>query len=161
MKRHLSSIAILLCTLNAYAGGNKIGDQVRNVSGEDKVMNAAIAQARATFDSFLKVARNPPPGTSAFRIKARVSDEHGNEYLWFMPFREIDGGFAGVLANDPQLITSLKPGSTYGIRREQITDWGYVQDGKQKGSFTVCALFHTMERKQVERYKRDHGFECK
>ncbi len=156
----LRYLVLTLC-LTANAEAQKIDDQTRLISGQDRAMNAAIAEARKTLDEFLALAKNPPQGASGFRIKAMVSDETGIEHLWFAPFKEVTGGFAGVLVNEPTVIKSMKYGSVYGIRREQITDWGYVQDGKQKGSFTVCALFLTMDKATVERYKSDHGFECK
>ena len=152
-------LALTFCT-SALAEDEKIGDQTHSVSAQDKAMNAAIAQAQKTLDEFLAIAKNPPPGASGFKIKAMVSDDSGIEHLWFAPFKEVKGGFAGVLVNEPTTIKSMQYGSVYGIRREQITDWGYVQDGKQIGSFTVCALFLTMDRTTVERYKRDHGFVC-
>jgi hypothetical protein len=64
------------------------------------------------------------------------------------------GGFAGVLANDPSVIKSVSAGKVYAFKREQISDWGYQQDGKQFGSFTVCAMFKTMPADDVARYKR-------
>ncbi len=155
----LRCLVLTLC-LTAHAEAQKIDDQTRLISGQDRAMNAAIAEARKTLDEFLALAKNPPQGASGFKIKAMVSDENGIEHLWFSPFKEVAGGFAGVLVNEPTIIKSMKYGSVYGIRREQITDWGYVQDGKQKGSFTVCALFLTMDKVTVERYKSDHGFEC-
>ncbi len=152
-------LALTFCT-SAFAEDEKIGDQTQFVSGQDEAMNAAISKAKKTLDEFLAIAKNPPPGASGFKIKAMVSDGSGIEHLWFAPFKEVKGGFAGVLVNEPTMIKSMKYGSVYGIRREQITDWGYVQDGKQIGSFTVCALFLRMDKATVERYKRDHGFVC-
>jgi uncharacterized protein YegJ (DUF2314 family) len=35
-----------------------------------------------------------------------------------------------------------------------------VQDGKQKGSYTVCVMFKHMPAADVQRYRRDYGFEC-
>lgn len=35
-----------------------------------------------------------------------------------------------------------------------------LDDFWQIGSFTVCALFKTMDEKIVEQYKRQHGFVC-
>ena len=147
--------------LSVGAQAGKIGDQVEWAATNDQAMKAAIAHARATLDPFLALATSPPSGATDFKIKARVSDDVGIEHLWFTPFKEVKGGFAGILANDPQVIKSMQSGSVYVVRREQITDWGYVQNGKQKGSFTVCVLFQSMDQAVVERYKRDHGFECK
>jgi len=65
--------------------------------------------------------------------------------------------FEAKHAHDPDIGTCRPARST---KREQISDWGYVLNGKQIGSYTVCVLFKTMPEKDVARYKRDHGFSC-
>jgi uncharacterized protein YegJ (DUF2314 family) len=75
--------------------------------------------------------------------------------------KELEGGFAGVLANEPSTVTSMQHGEVYTFTRKQITDWDYVLDGEQHGSFTVCALFQFMDKDLVQTYKDDHGFVCK
>lgn len=158
--RYFLAIACLVASIAAQAEENKVGDQVYMAAASDKAMNTAIAHARETLDQFLAIAKDPPPGASDFKLKVMVSDTKGVEHLWFRPFKEIKGGFAGVLADDPEVIQSMESGKVYGFRREQITDWGYTQNGKQKGSFTVCVLFQSMNKVTVERYKHDYGFEC-
>ena len=138
----------------------KIGDQIRYVDEQDKAMSEAIQKAKNQLDGFLEIAENPPIGASDFKLKVMISDSNGVEHLWFTPFKEIEGGYAGVLANEPGVIKSAEYGRPYAFKRDQITDWGYVRDGKQIGSFTICALFKTMNKDLVEQYKNDHGFTC-
>lgn len=158
MKRAiLVLLAVFSCHLFAQ---EKIGDQVRTISGQDKAMQAAIEKARNGLEAFFETAKNPPEGAKDFKLKVMVSDDSGIEHLWFSPFKEVKGGYAGVLVNDPNLISTMKFGEVYAFRKSQITDWGYVQNGKQIGSYTVCVLFKTMEKSVVEQYKRDHGFVC-
>lgn len=160
--RHAAVVWILtlLAGGDAAHAAEPIGDQTRLVNERDPAMNAAIAEARRTLDNFLAVSRQPPPGASGFKLKVMLSDEHGTEHVWFIAFKEIDGGFAGVLANEPRVVTSVTAGKVYPFKREQVSDWGYVLDGKQIGSYTVCALFKTMPPELVARYKQDHGFVC-
>lgn len=139
---------------------DKIDDQVRFISEQDKAMNAAIAEARSRLGEFFSIANSPPEGADDFKLKVKVSDDSGIEHLWFSPFKEIEGGYAGVLVNEPNVISSMKYGEVYAFREVQITDWGYVLNDKQVGSYTVCVLFQTMEKSVVEKYKRDHGFVC-
>jgi uncharacterized protein YegJ (DUF2314 family) len=159
-KLALTSLAIACLAFSAHAQEGKIGDQVCHVSAEDRAMLAAIAHAQDTLDQFLTQAKNPPPGSSNFKLRVMVSEEDRVEHLWFTPFKEVPGDFAGVLANEPTHFKSMQQGAVYGFRKEQITDWGYVQDGKQKGSLTICVLFQNMDKATVDRYKKDHGFEC-
>lgn len=139
---------------------DKIDDQVRFISEQDKAMNEAIATARSKLDEFFAAVENPAKGAEGFKLKVMVSDESGVEHLWFSPFKEIKGGYAGVLVNEPNIIKSMKYGEVYAFRESQITDWGYVLNSKQVGSYTVCVLFQTMDKKVVEKYKKDHGFLC-
>nr|WP_315468496.1 DUF2314 domain-containing protein [uncultured Undibacterium sp.] len=150
----------ILIISNPCAATDKIDDRTVKVSEQDKNMNLAIAEARRTLDGFLALSKKPPEGASNFKLKVMVSDEGGVEHFWFIPFKEIKDGFAGVLANDPQVIKSVVAGKVYAFKREQITDWGYELNGKQIGSYTVCALFKSMPKADVVRYKKDHGFVC-
>ena len=159
MKKYLFGL-VLLASSNCVLA-EKIADQVKSVSQDDTNMNLAIAQARKTLDDFLVLSKKPPKGASNFRLKVKLSDENGVEHFWFLPFKEIEGGFAGVLANDPEVIKSVVAGNVYAFKREQITDWGYELNGKQIGSFTVCVLFKTMTKDEVKRYKQDYGYDCK
>lgn len=152
--------AVVLAATNLCAANDKIDDRTIKVSEQDRNMNLAIAEARRTLDDFLVLSKKPPEGASNFKLKVMLSDEMGVEHFWFIPFKEIKEGFAGVLANDPQVIKSVVAGKVYAFKREQITDWGYELNGKQIGSFTVCALFKTMPKAEVARYKKDHGFVC-
>ena len=158
MKRSIIGLLIVL-SLQVFAD-EKIDDQVRLISEQDKAMNKAIATARSKLKEFFKVAEDPPTGADGFKLKVMVSDDSGVEHLWFSPFKEIEGGYAGVLVNEPSTIKSMEYGKVYAFRESQITDWGYVLNGKQIGSYTVCVLFKSMEKSVVEQYKRDHGFTC-
>ena len=158
MKRALFLLMLAL-SFNTFAE-DKIDDQVLFISEQDKAMNSAIAEARRRLGEFFAIAKNPPAGAEGFKLKVMVSDDSGVEHLWFSPFKEIEGGYAGVLVNEPNIIESMKHGEVYAFRESQITDWGYVLNGKQIGSYTVCVLFKTMEKSVVEQYKRDHGFDC-
>ena len=138
----------------------RVGDRVVQVSNEDREMNAAIRKARATLDTFLATARKPPPGTSDFKLKVRFSDANGSEHMWVIPFRQVGARFEGRLSNTPEIIENLQNGQTVRFGRADISDWGYMKDGQQIGSYTVCALFKSMPAADVQRYKQDHGFVC-
>jgi uncharacterized protein YegJ (DUF2314 family) len=140
-------------------GAEKV-DQTVLIRTEDKEMNDAIAKAQATLDDFLKIKTNPPAGASGFKIKVRITDAHGTEHMWVTPLKQTDTGFTGVLADEPEYITSVKNGQLLNFSRADVSDWGYVLNGKQKGSFTVCVVFKHMLASEVEQYRRDYGFEC-
>ena len=135
-------------------------DQMILIQDADAEMNAAIAHAQATLDEFLQVKANPPNGASGFKIKVKISDSHGTEHIWVSPFDQADSGFVGILAGDPEIVRSVSNGQRLTFSRGDVSDWGYVLDGKQKGSFTVCVVFRHMPVAEVEQYRQRYGFEC-
>ena len=135
-------------------------DETVRIRAEDEGMVAAIARAQATLDDFLRIAALPPKGTSGFRLKVRFQDARGVEHMWVTPFEQTAHGFSGELADEPEYVKGLVNGQQVTFTRAEISDWGYVLDGKQKGSFTVCVLFKHMPVAEVEQYRRDDGLEC-
>jgi len=158
MKRVLLNLLLLLPSL--ALAQERIDDQVIMISEQDNAMNIAIQKAQSTLKDFFKVVENPTDGAEGFKLKVMVSDQDGVEHLWFSPFKKVEGGYVGVLVNEPNIISSMSYGKVYAFKENQITDWGYVDKGKQVGSFTVCALFKTMDKSVVKQFKNDHGFVC-
>ena len=150
-------LALLLLTATANA---QIGDRVVRVPNENKDMAAAIAKAQGSLDTFLALYAKPPAGAEQFRLKVKVTDDNGSEHFWVIPFKQTGTGFTGTIANDPDIVESVENGDEITFERTDISDWGYVQNGKQKGSFTVCAMFKSMPAKVVTQYREQHGFEC-
>jgi uncharacterized protein YegJ (DUF2314 family) len=152
-------LVILLC-LSVAASADPVPDQTLGVRSENQEMNAAIGAAQATLDDFLKLSANPPMGASRFKLKVKITDQHGTEVMWVAPFRQTDAGFVGRLADEPEVVTSVRNGQEFAFTRSQIADWGYALNGKQKGSFTVCVMFKHMPAAEVQKYRDDYGFEC-
>lgn len=156
----LSDLALTQPRLETENQAKRDEDEVVLVGTNDPTMVAAIRAARASLDRFLATAAAPPPGTSEFRLKVMVRDGGGTEHFWVSPFRVTPGGFEGTLANSPRVVRNVRAGQLYRFTRDEISDWGYLRDGRQVGSFTVCALFPSMPRDQAEYYRRNHGFDC-
>lgn len=158
MKKLTAVAAMFALAASAHAG--KIQDRVVKANDDGPVMSAAIAKAQSSLDGFLATYAKPPAGAENFRLKVRITDRNGTEHFWVMPFKQTKTGFAGTIANEPEVVESVENGQAITFKREDVSDWGYVQNGKQKGSFTVCALFKTMPAHVVKQYRDDHGFEC-
>lgn len=136
-------------------------NQVVFVGAQDPDMVAAIQQARATLDDFLRTQANPPPGTEDFRLKVIVMDGDEVEHLWMSPIKvNRKGGFSGVVANAPRVVRNVRLGQTLRFDAGRISDWAYVRHGRQVGSFTVCALFKKMPQEEVAYYRNEYGFDC-
>ena len=126
----------------------------------DPEMLRAIGQARASLDQFLALAENPEPGMSVFKVKVVIRDGEDIEFFWVTPFQRAENGFEGVLANSPDIVRSVRLGETIRFTRDDVTDWGYVRNGRQVGSFTSCVLFKYLQPQLVDYLRRTNGFDC-
>lgn len=161
MNPRASSVAVSLLIFVAAANAQtRDHNEIVRVPNQDPEMAAAIAKAQATLDDFLTLWRAQPNGASDYKLKVRIRDEENSEHFWVQPFRPLNGGFEGSLANEPKLVKNVRGGQRITFQRGDITDWGYVRDGKQIGSFTVCALFKHAPKEQIEYYSKHHGFTC-
>ena len=135
-------------------------NEVVLVGTTDPDMVAAIRQARSTLDEFLALASNPPTGTSHYKLKVMVKDGVQTEHFWVTPFRVVNGGFEGTLANEPKVVRNVRAGQALKFSRAEISDWGYAKNGRQVGSHTVCVLFKKMPQEQADYYRKNYGFDC-
>ncbi len=150
--------SLLLCAPLLAAAAP--ADQVVHIASADAEMNAAIQHAQDTLDGFLKISAAPPKGASHFKLKVRFSDANGIEHMWVKGFKQTGDKFVGELNDEPELVRNVRNGQTLTFARSDISDWGYAQDGKQKGSFTVCVMFKHMPLEEANRYRQEYGFAC-
>lgn len=153
-------IASLALAMTAFNAGARDVDEVVTSDRQNPTVSAAVRQAQAGLSEFLALAAKPPANTRDFKVQVMVEDSNGIETFWIIHFRPIDRGFIGEVANEPRIVKSVSWGQQLRFNREQITDWGYLKNDRQVGSFTVCALFKEMPAEQVEYYRREHGFDC-
>lgn len=157
--KHFFVAALLLASV-AIPAAEPIADQTVLVKNEDPEMAQAITTAQRTLDEFLNIAARPPAGASGFKLKVKLQDGQQSEHMWVTPFRVMPDGFLGILANDPNYIKNVKLGQRISFTRSEVSDWGYVQDGRQKGSFTVCVVLKHLPKTEAQRYRTDYGFDC-
>lgn len=158
--RSYGFMPLLLLLLAPLQAAERDPNEVVSAARQDPAVSAAVDQAQAGLSDFLELAAAPPAGTSGFKVQVMVIDDPGIETFWVTPFHELEEGFVGVVANEPRIVKSVVWGQQLRFTREQITDWGYLHNGRQVGNFTICALFKNMPAEQVEFYRTQHGFDC-
>lgn len=150
----------LFLVSSSFSQEKRDESEVVPIDRGDPEMEAAIRQAQATLDTFLQLAAKPPPNAFEFKLKVMVQEGRETEHFWVYPFRRISSGFEGSIANDPKIVRSVTAGQTIKFTRSEISDWGYVKDGRQVGNYTVCLLFKRMPKDQADYYRKNHGFDC-
>ena len=131
--------------------------KVLSVDSDDVEMNLAIARAREGLDGF--VERAGMAGAREPSVKVKFEDSNGIEHLWVEPFIITDEGFEGYVANEPRTVRSVKFEEWVSFKREDITDWGYINEGVRVGYFTICVQLRRMPAGERVAY-REAGFRC-
>jgi len=153
-------VVALLCAVPSGHAQKRDENEIVLVGERDPDMTAAIRQARASLDQFLELAERPPADVSGLKLKVMIRDGNGTEHFWVTPFQPDGRGFEGTLANEPRIVKSVRGGQRIAFARDQISDWGYVRNGRQVGSFTVCVMMKKVPKDQADYYRKNHGFDC-
>jgi len=153
-------LALSLVVAGTASGQKRDENEILMFGAEDKEMVAAIREARSSLDTFLQLARKPSPEVTGLKLKVMVKDANGTEHFWVAPFKPTATGFEGTVANEPRIVKSVKHGQLLSFTRADISDWGYVKNGRQVGSFTVCVMLKQAPKEQADYYRKNHGFDC-
>jgi uncharacterized protein YegJ (DUF2314 family) len=142
--RALTLATILLLGLASAAQAQ---DPIVQFTDDDPLMAAAMDEARQSLPRFLTEALGPDgQSIDGTAIKVRLEADGSvpgmtHEIIWASPFARMDGGFAALLANEPQALGGLKAGDRVDFTEDQIVDWSYSgPDGKLYGNFTTRVM---------------------
>ena len=135
-------------------------DHIFWVPKGDPDMAEAMRKARSTLAEFLRLAEAPHPSTPLFAVKVGIPAKGTVEYFWIIPFTRENGRFSGKIDNDPNLADNLKLGDTITFDEEQIVDWSYIENGRLKGNYTLCALLKHRPREEAEALIAKYGMDC-
>jgi len=128
------------------------GDDTLVKGGYDEAaMNAAIARARSEVDVFIP-ALEKREGTG-FAVKVPVHDQGETEHFWLTDVTYRDGEFEGKVGNDPGIVTNVTFGQTMRIKKDDISDWMFLRDGKLHGNYTLRPLLERMDPDEAARYR--------
>jgi uncharacterized protein YegJ (DUF2314 family) len=125
------------------------GDPVLQFKSGDPEMMAAVAEASAGLGRFFQAVLNDSgvSGKSAYvKVLFPVGLDGEAEMIWVGPFiRYTDGGFGGLLMNNPNYMGSLKAGDQVNFDQSMITDWSVTgPDGRRYGNFTARVMLSRM-----------------
>ncbi|MEM7478099.1 MAG: DUF2314 domain-containing protein [Planctomycetota bacterium] len=108
--------------------------------GDDEKLAAAVAQAQATLSQFAKRLPKLKQFESA-ALKVAFKKNGVTEHMWITDVEFKDGHFHGILANDPELITSMECGDSQRVHPNDVDDWMITDaDGNYEGGFSVAVF---------------------
>jgi len=118
---------------------------------DEQEMDAAIARARSEVDSF--IAELSKGNGTDFAVKAPIEDKEETEHFWLTDIVYRNGKFEGVIGNDPGIVTNVKSGQKWTIKKSEISDWMFMRGGKMYGNYTLRPLLKTMPEKEAARFR--------
>jgi uncharacterized protein YegJ (DUF2314 family) len=142
----------MLVMIGMISGCGKPKPETLVSSGYDvQEMDLAIARARREVDSFvLELAK--PTGTD-HAVKVPIVDGDETEHFWLIDISYENGEFKGEIGNEPGSVNNVKLGQKWTAKKNEISDWMFLKDGKVYGNFTVRPLLKTMSDDQVKAYR--------
>jgi uncharacterized protein YegJ (DUF2314 family) len=145
---------------------DKLGlDTVANlysVTSEDSSMNAAIDKAKKTIGEFDKALENNNPLYTDFAIKKRYkTPDEGGEHIWIAVLVFENGNYKGLVNNDAEKTTEVKYGDTVIVRKDEITDWMFLDNNVLKGGYTIREIRNQMTKEERMNMDKELGYKIK
>jgi len=159
MKQIALSVSILSCCICGCGHAqNKSDDHIVMVKSADLEMNSAIQEARASLPKFWSAFNSNAPHLEDFALKVAIHDGEKTEHFWINNIQKSDGKLFGFIANDPELVTTVKFGQRVEIPITDITDWKYIKEGKLIGGFTIAVLLKRVPKAESDAIKKQIGW---
>jgi len=124
----------------------------------DKAMNDAMDEARATLDTFVSRLESPPETQVHIGLKGRFVDGAEVEHIWLDDVEHTDGKFAGSIANEPLNVHHVKLAQRVTLEAEEVSDWMAIDAGLLVGGYTIRALRDRMSKSEREQFDASVGF---
>jgi len=150
MKRHLVFFAVLSLVLVISSCKRDPETLVRDGYDEQE-MQEATARARAEVDVFI-AALEKGQG-SDFAVKAPIKDRGETEHFWLTHVVYRDGSFEGLIGNEPGVVTNVKFGQKWTVKKTEISDWLFLRGEKMHGNYTMRPLLKTMKEEEAEMWR--------
>ena len=148
----------LLVTASLLLIGCSHKPQTLTDNFDEKKMEQAIADARASFDGFLVRFHSPQPGDKDFHVKVRIEDEHGVEHFWVSDLKLDSEPYSGRIADEPGIVKKVKYGQEYSFARAEVSDWMYMSNDKMQGNYTLRVELESMPPKEADALKKKIGW---
>lgn len=128
------------------------------VPSEDERMNWAIEKANLTLWYFEESLKNKQPYQNYFSIKVLITDGDEGEHIWLTdPHFDDEGNLFGTVGNEPVNVRSVKFNQKIGIKRDLISDWMIIENGRLIGGYTIRAIRDGVAEKEKAAFDNSIG----
>lgn len=128
------------------------------VPSEDERMNWAIEKANLTLWYFEDSLKNQQPYQNYFSIKVLITDGDEGEHIWLTdPHFDDEGNLFGTVGNEPVNIRAVKFNQKIGVKRDLISDWMIIENGRLIGGYTIRAIRDGVSEKEKAAFDNSIG----
>ena len=128
------------------------------VPSEDERMNWAIEKANLTLWYFEQSLKNQQPYQNYFSIKVLITDGDEGEHIWLTdPHFDDEGNLFGTVGNEPVNIRAVKFNQKIGVKRDLISDWMIIENGRLIGGYTIRAIRDGIAEKEKAAFDNSIG----
>jgi uncharacterized protein YegJ (DUF2314 family) len=145
------STLLFMCLILAICSCKRSPETLVKEGYDEEEMEAAIARARSEVDSF--IAEMSKGNGTDFAVKVPIEDKGETEHFWLTDIAYQNGKFEGVIGNDPGIVTNVKSGQKWTVKKSEISDWMFMRDGKMHGNYTIRPLLKTMSEKEAAKFR--------
>ena len=147
----MKQVLLILLLVACSACSNGKPDTLVEGGYNETEMADAIARAKSEVESFI-VALESRDG-SDFAVKVPIQDGDDTEHFWLTDLSYRDGHFEGKIGNDPGVVSNVSFGQTIRIRKDEISDWLLMREGKMHGNYTMRPLLATMPKAEADYFR--------
>ena len=143
---------ILFLCLFAFACAQIPATSASTTPSEDAELDSAIAQARASLNTFLTKITTPHADRTFLAVKVRFTPPgESPQDIWVDEVTYADGILKGNVGDDiPSL--RLEAGEKIIIKEEEVVDWMIVEEGKLVGGYTIRLAVQRMSPEEREQF---------
>ncbi len=142
---------LLLVLLLTSCSSRRSPDTLITGNYDQQEMDAAIARARSEVDSFI-TEMSKGNGTD-FAVKVPITDNDETEHFWLTDVVYRNGKFEGLIGNEPDIVSYVKMGQKWSVKKAEISDWLFMRDGKMYGNYTIRPLLKTMSDEEAAKIR--------
>ena len=78
--------------------------------------------------------------------------------MWIAEIVLTDRSYKGFVNNDAEKTTEVKYGDTVLVRRDEITDWMYIDSNVLRGGYTIRVVRNRLSKDQRAKMDKNLGF---
>jgi uncharacterized protein YegJ (DUF2314 family) len=125
----------------------------------DPERKTAVEVARSRLDEFFKAMESTRRGRSGFKIQIASGGEQRAGSVWLDTLQREGPLMSGIVIGQPQFTRHIRDNQQLFFTTKDVTDWGYRENGRLVGNFTVRATLGRLPKEEADRLKSEFGWD--